>query len=147
MTMQFVAAVRNTRLDAIRDALDAGAGAGILAIYSGTKPATPATALSGNTLLAKIALANPAAPNASSGVLTFDFSPAVEDLSADATGTATWFRLYSSADGATISEANAVGQGTVSASGAGGDLELVNTSLTATQPVQITSGTITEGGA
>lgn len=145
MALQFSTALRNAMLDEITAALDAGLGAAIIAIYSGTMPATVATALSGNTLLAKIAFADPSSAAAASGVLTIDADPDLSDASADATGTATWFRLYSSADGATINEANAIMQGTVGTSGA--DINFTSVSFVATEPITITSWTITAPGA
>lgn len=147
MALQFIVGLRNSLADAITAAIDAGAGAGILAIYSGTKPATVATALSGNTLLAKIPLNDPSFAAASGGAIALDVSPTIQDASADATDTATWFRVYSSADGSTISEANAVMQGTVTATGGGGDIEVTSTSFVATEPITITAGTITSPGA
>lgn len=145
MAAQFTVGLRNNMLDQITAALDAGVGAGIIAIYSGTIPATVATALSGNTLLAQLTFSNPVAAAASSGVLTF--SAITQDASANATGTASWFRLYSSADGATISEANAVMQGTVTATGGGGDITFTSVSFVATEPISMTSWTITAPGA
>lgn len=142
--LKFSTTARNAMLDALRTEIDAGAGAAILAIYSGTKPATPATALSGNTLLAQLTLTDPAATGASSGVLTL--SAITQDSSADNTGTATWFRIYKSADGTTISDpTNAVVDGTVGTSGC--DLNLTSTAIVATEPVSISSFTITAGNA
>lgn len=147
MAFQFTDAIRNAMLDQLTAAIDSGLGAGIIAIYSGTKPATVATALSGNTLLAQIPLADPSALGAASGVLTFDFDPDIQDPSANATGTATWFRVYSSADGTTISEANAKAQGTVTVTGGGGDMTFASVSFTATEPITLTTGTLTAPGA
>jgi hypothetical protein len=64
-----------------------------------------------------------------------------EDASADATGTAAHFRIYAS-DGTTQHI-----QGTVTATGGGGDLTLDNTSITAAQKVTITGFTLTDGNA
>lgn len=143
MALQFIVGTRNAMLDALNTALNAGVGAAIVAIYSGTIPATVATALSGNTLLAQLTLSDPAAAAAASGVLTM--SAITGDSSANATGTASWFRVYSSADGATISEANAVMQGSVGTSGA--DMNFTSVSFVATEPITMTSWTITAPGA
>ena len=59
-----------------------------------------------------------------------------QDSSANATGTATWFRL-------TTSGGTAVVDGNVGTSGS--DLNLTTTSIVATQPVSCSSFTITEG--
>jgi hypothetical protein len=78
----------NAEADAFARLLDNG----YLRIYSGTKPATGDTALSGNTLLAELRYANPSAAAAVAGVLTF--SAIASDTAADATGTATFFRAF-----------------------------------------------------
>jgi hypothetical protein len=62
-----------------------------------------------------------------------------QDSSANATGTATHFRLFQS-NGTT-----AVMDGDVGASGS--DLNLTTTSIVATQPVSVTSFVITDGNA
>jgi len=135
MALKFPAAFRTTRADTITTR--AGNGA-LLRIYSGTRPANADTAPSG-TLLAELVCGTPFAPAASSGVLTAN--AITQDSSADATGTATWCRLTNSAGSTTVLD------GDVTVTGGGGDLQLVNTSLTAGQPVQVTSFVITEGGA
>jgi hypothetical protein len=49
--VRVVAAIRNARLDAIKTAIDAGAGVGTIKVYTGTQPANADASLSGNTLL------------------------------------------------------------------------------------------------
>lgn len=133
MSLGMATALRNARLDAITTF--AGNGA-LLRIYDGTQPATGGTA---TTLLAELTCGSPLAAAASSGVLTF--GSVTQDASANATGTATWFRIVKS-DGTTH-----VLDGTVTATGGGGDLEMVSTSITSGQPVQLTSYTITEANS
>lgn len=133
MSLGMATALRNARLDAITTF--AGNGA-LLRIYDGTKPATGGAA---TTLLAELTCGSPFAAGAAAGVLTL--GSITQDSSANATGTATWFRIVKS-DGTTH-----VLDGTVTATGGGGDLELVSTSITATQPVQVTSFTITEANS
>lgn len=135
MAVKFPAAFRNTRADTVTSR--AGSGA-LLRIYSGTRPANADTAPAG-TLLAELTCGSPFAPAASGGVLTAN--AITQDSSANATGTATWFRLVNSAGTTTVMD------GDVTATGGGGDLELVTTSIVATQPVQVTAFTFTEGGA
>lgn len=125
--------VRNTRLNAIRDAIDAGAGAGLLRIYDGTRPATCGTA---TTLLAELICSDPSAANASGGVLTF--SAITADSSANATGTATWHRLVDSTG-------TCVFDGAVGTSGS--DLNLNSTAINTGVQVSCSSYTITEGNA
>jgi hypothetical protein len=59
-----------------------------------------------------------------------------QDASADATGTAAHFRVYAS-DGTTAHL-----QGTVTATGGGGDMTVDNTSFAATQSFTVTSFTL-----
>lgn len=127
MTIAYSTAVRNAMLDAITTAIGAN---GLLRIYDGSRPASGGAA---TTLLAQLALSATAAPAASGGVLTFN--AITQDASADATGTATWFRV-------TTSGGTFVIDGSISTSGS--DLNLTSTSIVITQPVSVTSFVITE---
>lgn len=122
----------NAACDAIVDAIDGGAGAGLLLILDGAKPAGPGTAITTQVTLATLTMSDPAFGAASNGVATA--SAITQDSSADASGTATWFRI-------TTSSGTAILDGTVGTSGA--DLNLVTTTIVATQPVQISSLTVT----
>lgn len=135
MTLGFSSTLRNARLDAITAAIDGGAGAGLLRIYDGARPATGGAA---TNLLAELTLSDPSAAGAAAGVLTL--SAVTSDASANATGTATWFRIVTSAG-------TFVMDGSVTASGGGGDIELNTTSIVAAATVAVTGGTITEGNA
>jgi hypothetical protein len=134
MALKFPAAYRTTRADTFTTR--AGNGA-LLRIYDGTRAADADTAIGAQVLLAELTCASPFASGASSGVLTA--SAITQDSSANATGTATWFRLVQSG-GSTV-----VCDGSVGTSGA--DLNLVSTSIVATQPVQVTSFVLTELGS
>jgi hypothetical protein len=83
----------NAEADALARLLDNG----YMRIYSGVKPATANTALSGNTLLAELRFAATSAPAPPPGVITFNGLTA--DSDADATGTASFARCLK-ADGA-----------------------------------------------
>src|SRR5678816_2508852 len=128
MALGYNALLRNAQLDAITTFAGTSAK---LRIYSGSRPATGGTA---TTLLAELTCSASAfAAAASSGVLTLNAVTA--DSSADATGTATWFRIVKS-------------DGTVTATGGGGDLELDSTSIVTGGTVSIsTPRTITAGNA
>jgi hypothetical protein len=128
MALAYSVAARNAMLDAITTAIGAS---GLLRIYDGSRPATGGAA---TTLLAELALSATSAPGAASGVLTF--SAITQDSSANATGTATWFRV-------TTSGGTHVIDGNVGTSGS--DLNLTTTSIVATQPVSVSSFVITEG--
>jgi hypothetical protein len=131
MAIAYSTAIRNARMDAITT----GAGASaLLRIYDGTRPATGGTA---TTLLAELTCNATFAPAASGGVLTLN--SITQDSSANATGTATWFRIVKS-DGTTH-----VLDGSVGTSGS--DLNLTTTSIVATQPVSVSSFVLTEGNA
>lgn len=135
MTVQLSTGVRNARLDAIETTVGVSA---VLKIRSGAQPATVATADSG-TVLATLTLPSDYLAAASGG--TKAKSGTWEDASADATGTAAHWRLYAS-DGTT-----AHAQGSVTATGGGGDLQVDSTSFTAGQSFTVTSWTFTEGNA
>lgn len=126
---------RNSMLNVLRNGIDAGAGAGLLRVYDGSRPSTGGAA---TTLLAQLTFSDPSAPDASSGVLTF--SAITKDSAADATGTATWCR-------AVDSTGSHVFDGSVSATGGGGDYQLSTVSIVANAEVTCTSGTLTAGNA
>lgn len=128
LTISVAVARRNEMLDALRD----NANSGTLRIYSGTPPATADTALSGNTLLAQLSLSATAFGAASSGTITAN--AITSDSSADATGTASFFRILES-DGTTV-----VYQGSVGTSGA--DLNLNSTAISSGVTVAVTSLTL-----
>ena len=135
MTLQLSVAVRNARLDALETAIGATA---VLKIRTGTVPASVATADSG-TVLATLTLPSDWMAAAASGAKAK--AGTWQDATADATGTAGHFRLYAS-DGTTAHL-----QGTVTATGGGGDLTLDSVSITAAQVVTITGFTLTDGNA
>lgn len=135
MAVQLSVAVRNARLDSIESTIGTSA---ILRIRSGAQPATCATADSG-TVLATLSLPVDWMAAASSGSKAL--SGTWQDLSADATGTAGHFRIYDS--GGTVCGI----QGSITATGGGGDMTLDNTSIASGQQVTITSFTLTDANA
>lgn len=135
MTTQLSTTVRNAELDAIETAISTSA---VLKIRSGAQPATCATADSG-TVLVTMTLPSDWMAAASGGAKSK--SGTWEDTSADATGTAAHFRIYAS-NGTTCHI-----QGSVTATGGGGDMTLDSTSITAGQTVTITNFSLTAGNA
>lgn len=127
MTGKFSNTLSNARADLITTQRDLGAGAGSIRIYDGAQPAKGG---SPTTLLAEPVFADPSAPSAVAGVLTAN--AITTDASADATGTATWFREVDS-DGTFIADYPIA------------DLNLNTTSIVAGQPVAVTSYVTTEG--
>lgn len=130
MTIQLSTAVRNALLDSIETQIGASA---VLKIFTGAPPANCATANSG-TVLATLALPADYWAAASSGAKAK--SGTWEDLSADGTGTAGHFRIYAS-DGTTCGI-----QGTITATGGGGDMEVDNTSFVTAQGFTVTAFTL-----
>jgi hypothetical protein len=135
MAVQLSTTVRNARLDAIETAIGTSA---VLKIRTGAPPANCGTADSG-TVLATLSLPSDWMAAASSGSKAK--SGTWEDTSADNAGTAAHFRVYAS-DGTTCHL-----QGTVTATGNGGDMTLDNVSIGAGQAVTITGFTLTDGNA
>lgn len=135
MALQYSATVRNAQLDALETAVGTSP---VLKIRTGSPPANCATADSG-TVLAEITLPSDWMLAASSG--SKSKSGTWQDLSANASGTAGHWRLYAS-DGTTCHA-----QGTVTATGGGGDMTLDNTSIASTQVVSVSSFTITAGNS
>ena len=135
MALQLSDAVRNARLDAIEASIGTGA---VLKIRTGAPPANCAAADSG-TVLATLTLPSDWMDAASGGSKAL--SGSWSDASADATGTAAHFRLYAS-DGTTCGL-----QGTVTATGGGGDMTVDNTSFASGQVFSVTSFTLTDGNA
>lgn len=135
MALQFSVAVRNARLDAIEVAIGASA---VLELRTGAPPANCAAADSG-TLIASLSL--PASWMADAAAGAKALSGTWEDLSANNAGTIAHFRVKDS--GATVCGM----QGTVTATGGGGDLTVDNPAVAATQKVVVTGFTLTDGNA
>jgi hypothetical protein len=133
MPFQFSVAARNAALDAIETAVGTGP---TLTIRTGAVPANCAAARTG-TVLATLVLPSNWLADASGG--TKGIAGTWQDAAADATGTAAHFSID---QGATCHI-----QGTVTATGGGGDMTLDNVSLVAGGAVTITAFTLTAGGA
>jgi hypothetical protein len=135
VALQYSVAVRNGQLDSFETVIGTAA---VLKIRTGAPPADVATADSG-TVLATLSLPSDwmAAASAGSKAKSGTWS----DVSADATGTAAHWRLYAT-DGTTCHA-----QGTVTATGGGGDMEVDNTSIATGQVFTVTTFTISAGNA
>jgi hypothetical protein len=121
MAVTYTTAVKNARLNAVTTAIGT---TGVLEIGTSAM----------GTVLATINLANPAAPVAASGVLTFTMPQS--DTAADATGTAAAARIRTSSGGTDIVTGLTVGT-------SGTDIVLDNISINTGQTITITSATIT----
>lgn len=131
-------AARNAAADALADRLDSGK----IQIYSGTRPASPATAITDQVLLAEFDFAATAFGAASAGVAT---AAAIADTTGESgagAGTAaTWARILTSgsvADGdCNVGTEDSPTEGDIY------DIQLDNVSIASGQTVSITSFTIT----
>lgn len=131
--MAHALALAATTADAIADAVAALCDGGTVKVYDGTKPATADTAVSTQTLLATCTFASPAFSAAAAGVAAAH--AITQDASADANGTASWFRVLDSTGAAVM-------DGTVGV-GSGFDCNVVSTTVTAGAAFPIASMTIT----
>lgn len=135
MAVQLSTTVRNARLDAIETAVGTSP---ILRIRSGAQPANCGAARTG-TILASLTLPSDWMAAASGGAKAM--SGTWEDSSADASGTAGHWEIMDS--GGTTCHL----QGSVTATGGGGDMTVDSIAFVATQPFQVTAFTITDGNA
>lgn len=133
MTIGLATAIRNTRMDTITAAIDAGAGSGLLRLYDGTRPATGGAV---TTLLAELTFSAASYGAASSGAITAN--TITSDPSANATGIATWARIVDSV-GTFVMD--------LSVGTAGEDINLNSTSIATGLQVEVTSSILTDGSA
>ena len=133
MALQYSAAVRNAKLDAVETTVGTSA---VLKFRTGSAPADCATADSG-TVVANL----PSDWMAAASGGTKAKSGTWNDTSADNSGTIAHWRLYAS-DGTTCHA-----QGTATITGGGGDITLDAVVVTAGQTITVTSFTLTAGNA
>lgn len=119
----------NAKADAQGTLLDGG----FLDIYDGVQPATADTAITTQVKLARLTFGTPAFAAAVAGVAAANAIGS--DSSADATGTASWFR-------ARKSDESAVYDGSVGTSGC--NLNLNSVAISAGAAVSVTSFSMTE---
>jgi hypothetical protein len=123
------------------DALCALANSGTIKIYDGSQPTDANTAVGAQVLLATLTLsstafgASSASGSAGSKIVTATANTITDDSSADATGTAAWFRVLKS------NGTSKVMDGSVGTSGA--DLNLATVSIVSGADIAITSFTVT----
>lgn len=110
---------------------------------SGSMPAdADATEAGGGTVLASITLPTPAfAASASGGAIAK--AGTWQDASADATGTANWFRMYDSAVTTGASTTAVRIDGTVGLNTGTFDMEFDNIAFTAADPITVDTFTLT----
>lgn len=133
MALQFSTAVRNARLDAVETQIGTSAR---LRVYTGAPPANCAASEAG-TLLVEFAMASDWMAAAASGAKALNNLPLTATASAG--GTAGHFRILDS--GATTCGM----QGTITATGSGGDATMSSTTIVSGQPVDDIAFAITDG--
>lgn len=133
MAVRLATATQNAMANAAGAAVDAGAGVGTIKLYTGSQPTTGNDTVTG-TLLATFSCQDPAFGSATAGVITLAGAPLT--TTGVAAGTAGYFRCATSTPGSVF-------DGTVTATGGGGQLELNTTSISVGVSVDITSGTFT----
>jgi hypothetical protein len=133
MAIQYSTTHRTNRMSTLNT--DIGANAQIM-IYTGSPPANVGTAPTGS-LLVQFAGNAGGFGTASAGALN---ASAVANATAGATGTAGYFRINTSGGTAVV-------QGTITATGGGGDMQTANTSIASGQSCVFSSFAITAFGA
>ena len=131
MAIRLANATVNGQADDLARRLDNG----YVRIYDGTIPTNADTAVGAQVLLAELRANATSAPAAAAGVLTFN--AVTSDTSNNATGTASWYRALSS-NGTTV-----VMDGTVTATGGGGDMQINSVAISSGAQTDITSWTHT----
>jgi len=134
MTIRLPIASRNAAANAVVDLVDAGAGSGLIRLYSGSQPASADLAATG-TLLAIFTCNDSAFGPAAGGTATLVVTPALSATGV-AAGNAGWFRVVDST-GATVFD------GSVTASGGGGDLIMSTVTVSVGLALNLTAGTTT----
>lgn len=134
MALQFSTTLRNNRVGQVSSTVGASAK---LYIYSGAEPANCASADPTGTLVT-MSLPSTWLNAASNGAVTL---AGTWSAAASAAGTAASFRIKDST-GTTCHL-----QGSVTATGGGGDMTLDNTNIASGQTVNVTSFTVTDGNA
>lgn len=136
MTIQFSVAVRNAMLDAIETTMGTAVK---IQIYTGAQPANCA-AVSTGTKIAEFTLALDWASAAASGSKAVLGVP-LSTTGINGGGVAGYYRFVDSAG------VNCHEQGSITATGGGGDMTIDNTTIATGQTVQITGFTKTAPGA
>jgi len=131
MALGYDVTLRNNRLDEITALIDVGTTGGFLRIYDGARPATGGAA---TTLLAELQFSTTSFPAAAAGAMSANAIS--DDTSANATGTATWFRVVDDLAGHVM-------DGDVGTSGS--DLNLNSVSINSGVNVSVTQFDLTAG--
>lgn len=132
MTINITTVEANALIDSLVDSLDDGAGAAVIQIRTGTKPAGGPDVAATGTLLATLTFSDPAFGAAGSRTATAN--SITNDTSADATGTAAHARILDS---------NSLAKIDCDVGTSGSDINFNSVSFTAGDEVAITALTCT----
>lgn len=128
---------KNAMASALIAFIDADAAPATCLLYTGTMPASPADAVTTQTLLGTCTMSADPSATASAGLVTFNVIS--QDDAANASGTAAWVRVLRG-DGSTV-----VADLDVGAAGSGATAIINTTTVVAGGPVKINSFTIQVG--
>jgi len=137
MIVKISTAVRTDRVAAIRAAIDADANPGYIEFYDGTQPPIGGDAITTQTLMGTLVFST-ISGSETGGQLVFNAIN--DDVSADATGTISWCRIY---DGA----GTFILDGDATDTGGTGFVKFNTVNVQAGGTIKITSATITDGNA
>lgn len=126
--------LKNSMLTPVKDAIDAGSGAGTIKVYTSPMATLPSDAISTQTLLGTLTFSDPSGASPTGGVFTA--SAITQDSSADATGTAAWARIQDST-GTVVMDVD------ITATGGGGSMQMNTTSVVIGGPISISALTVT----
>ena len=140
MTVQYSTAVRIARLDSLESVAGVSAR---LVIYdlSGAAPADTAASITATTLATLVLPSDWMAGASAVGNVVTKAKSGVWSVAASGLGTADFFRVWDS----TLTTCHM--QGTVTATGGGGDMTVNNASITAGQTVTVDTFTLTAGNS
>ena len=138
MALKLAAAAAIAQADALVALIDAAATAGKVVIYDGARPATPDTAVTTQNPLATFEMGDPAFGGAvdttGGGQATAN---AIASVNADASGTASWYRVYDGDD-------NPIWDGDVTDTAGAGDMKVSSTTVVSGIEVSVVSFTFTQ---
>ena len=99
-TTRLASSMKQALLQIINDAIDAGGAGSVLKFYTGSMPAGPDTAITTQTLLGTVTLPYPCASAPGSLTSTaLTIGTITQDSEADASGVATWARIFARTSG------------------------------------------------
>lgn len=135
--ISFVDSLKTAVLTPVRNAIDAGADAGVIDIYSGARPTDANTAIGAQVRLGTLTFADPCSSAPGSLGVALTMGNITQDASADATGTASWARVYSYTAAGNVR--TTVMDIDITTTGGGGTMQMNTTNIVAGGPILISS--------